>query len=205
MNEAQAKAWEAAQALPISVDLVAAANEELRMLEEVDRLQCLYEGPAVKRAIDRYERFWLPLLAREGDENLLPLIPPLDCAWIWHVHRLNPIRYSNDCKELYGRILDAPIVKSSERSAAVERTQEFWSTLFVGEPYNIQFGHPENKPAQEEESSGIASSHKELQVPIDFKKITYDLEAAVFRQKTFFYQVSCKACWRRLIFLSIVT
>jgi len=91
MNEAQAKAWEAAQALPISVDLVAAANEELRMLEEVDRLQCLYEGPAVKRAIDRYERFWLPLLAREGDENLLPLIPPLDCAWIWHVHRLNPI------------------------------------------------------------------------------------------------------------------
>lgn len=151
MNEAQVKAWEAAQALPISVDLVAAANEELRMLGEVDRLQCLYEGPAVKRAIDRcvlyllnatspvfqflgsiwntgsffclnasvhrigavignahrlicsriccralcrYERFWLPLLAREGDENLLPLIPPLDCAWIWHVHRLNPVSIS---------------------------------------------------------------------------------------------------------------
>jgi hypothetical protein len=53
MNEAQAKAWEAAQALPISVDLVAAANEELRMLSEVDRLQCLYGGPAVVRAIER--------------------------------------------------------------------------------------------------------------------------------------------------------
>lgn len=54
MNNAQLKAWEAAQALPISVDLVAAATEELRMLEEVDRFQCYYEGPAVVRAIDRY-------------------------------------------------------------------------------------------------------------------------------------------------------
>lgn len=54
MNEAQAKAWEAAQALPISVDLVAAANGELRMLEQVDRLQCFYGGSAVVRAIERY-------------------------------------------------------------------------------------------------------------------------------------------------------
>ena len=54
MNEAQAKAWEAAQALPISLDLVAAANEELRMLEEVERLRCFYGGPAVVRAIERY-------------------------------------------------------------------------------------------------------------------------------------------------------
>lgn len=53
MNEAQGKAWLAAQALPISVDLVAAANEELQMLEEVDRLQCFYGGPIVLRAIDR--------------------------------------------------------------------------------------------------------------------------------------------------------
>lgn len=53
MNDAQARAWEAAQALPVSVDLVAAANEELRMLEEVDRLQCFYGGPAVVRAIER--------------------------------------------------------------------------------------------------------------------------------------------------------
>ena len=53
MNDAQVKAWTAAQALPISVDLFAGANEELRMLEEVDRLQCLYGGPVVIRAIER--------------------------------------------------------------------------------------------------------------------------------------------------------
>lgn len=100
--------------------------------------------------------------------------------------------------------MDAPIVKFSERIAAVERTQELWSTLYVGESYNIQSGQSETKPAQEEESSGISSSHKELSVPTDLKKITYDLEAAVFRQKTFFYQVSCKACWLRLIILCFV-
>ena len=53
MNEAQGQAWLDAKALPITVDLVAAANEELLMLEEVDRLQCLYEGPVVVRAIER--------------------------------------------------------------------------------------------------------------------------------------------------------
>ena len=54
MNEAQVRAWLDAQALPITIDLGAAANEELLMLQEVDRLQCLYEGPVVVRAIERY-------------------------------------------------------------------------------------------------------------------------------------------------------
>jgi len=65
-----------------------------------------------------------------------------------------------------------------------------WSTLYVSEPYNIDFGQTDNKPAQEDENSGISSSAKQLGIPADSKKITYDLEAAVFRQKTFFYQVS---------------
>lgn len=44
--------------------------------------------------LPRYENLWLPLLANEGSSSqdpFLPLIPPLDCAWIWHVHRLNPV------------------------------------------------------------------------------------------------------------------
>jgi hypothetical protein len=47
--------------------------------------------------VRRYERYWLPLLAEGGvdsQEQLIPLIPPLDCAWVWHVHRLNPVSIS---------------------------------------------------------------------------------------------------------------
>ncbi|KAG0565461.1 hypothetical protein KC19_8G192000 [Ceratodon purpureus] len=193
MNEAQGQAWLDAQALPITVDLVAAANEELLMLEEVDRLQCLYEGPVVVRAIERYERCWLPLLAKEGvgsQDQLIPLIPPLDCAWIWHVHRLNPIRYAKDCKELYGRILDAPIINPLDKESAIKRTKDLWSTLYVDESYNIEFGLTDEKSSHEQEIGAISSGLKQLEIPSDLRKITYDLEAAVSRQKTFFYQVS---------------
>ncbi len=40
--------------------------------------------------------------------------------------------------------MDAPIVNPSDRSAAVERTNDLWSTLYVSEPYNIEFGHQRN-------------------------------------------------------------
>jgi hypothetical protein len=53
MEDMQEKAWADAQALPISIDLVAAATEELLMLAEVDRHKCLYSGPVVARAIER--------------------------------------------------------------------------------------------------------------------------------------------------------
>jgi hypothetical protein len=103
---------------------------------------------------------------------------------------------------LYGRILDAPIVNPSDRSAAVERTNDLWSTLYVGEPYNIEFGQTDKKPAQEEENySGISSSPKQPGIPPDSKRITYDLEAAVFRQKSFFYQVRFLECELHLIHL----
>lgn len=95
--------------------------------------------------------------------------------------------------ELYGRILDAPIINPSDRIAAVERTNDLWSTLFVDEPYNIEFGQTGKKSVQEEDSIGISSIPKQLGISSDSKKITYDLEAAVFRQKTFFYQVSFSA------------
>ena len=35
-------------------------------------------------------------------------IPPIDVAWIWHVHKLDPISYGKDCHRWFGRILDVP-------------------------------------------------------------------------------------------------
>jgi hypothetical protein len=45
--------WKAAQALPISIDLIAAAKQELDLLAQVDRHPCLYGGPVLLRAIER--------------------------------------------------------------------------------------------------------------------------------------------------------
>lgn len=56
MDTLQATEWEAAQAVSISVDLVASARQELELLANVNQNPCLYGGPAVTRAIERY---WL--------------------------------------------------------------------------------------------------------------------------------------------------
>lgn len=42
----------------------------------------------------RYNAFWLPLLAKHSENPVSedPIVVPLDCEWIWHCHRLNPVR-----------------------------------------------------------------------------------------------------------------
>ncbi|KAF2324173.1 hypothetical protein GH714_009210 [Hevea brasiliensis] len=107
MEKEQELEWVEAQKIAISEDLVAAAKQQLQFLAEVDRHRQLYEDTALDRAIYRYKYCWLPLLAKHAKSQLSegPLVVPLDCEWIWHCHRLNPVRYKNDCKELYGRIL----------------------------------------------------------------------------------------------------
>jgi hypothetical protein len=49
----------------------------------------------------RYNACWLPLLAKHTESRVFegPLVVPLDCEWIWHCHRLNPVRFSpgNSC------------------------------------------------------------------------------------------------------------
>lgn len=43
----------------------------------------------------RYNACWLPLLAKHSESQITkgPLVIPLDCEWIWHCHRLNPVGF----------------------------------------------------------------------------------------------------------------
>ena len=43
----------------------------------------------------RYYSCWLPLLAKHSECPFFegPLVVPLDCEWIWHCHRLNPVGF----------------------------------------------------------------------------------------------------------------
>lgn len=53
MEPQQKFEWIEAQKIAVSVDLVAAAKQQLRFLAAVDRNRHLYDGPALERAIYR--------------------------------------------------------------------------------------------------------------------------------------------------------
>lgn len=106
----------------------------VRLLKSVDSCGYnLYDGPALQRAIWRYETMWLPLLAAlkykgsgldaksglpaatqiraivqrlyPSDGNNIPdeeIVPPLDVAWVWYVHRLAVEVYLADVEAIVG-------------------------------------------------------------------------------------------------------
>ncbi|KAF4353413.1 hypothetical protein F8388_005015 [Cannabis sativa] len=171
--------WIEAQNIGISVDLVAVAKRQLQFLAAVDRNRSLYDGPVLNRAIYRYNACWLPLLAKHSEVPVSkgPLVVPLDCEWIWHCHRLNPVQYKSDCEELYGRILDNCNVVSSVDKFCTRETEEIWDSLYPEEPYIIDL----NLAFSED------TSDKVYALEICTK---YDLVSAAKRQTPFFYQVS---------------
>jgi hypothetical protein len=57
-------------------------------------------------ALRRYETLWLPLLASQrgsaGGAAADGLVPPLDVAFVWHVHRLQAAAYAADTAAIAG-------------------------------------------------------------------------------------------------------
>ncbi|XP_019088284.1 PREDICTED: glycine-rich domain-containing protein 2-like isoform X2 [Camelina sativa] len=171
--------WIESQKIEISVDLFAAAKKHLHFLGAVDRNRWLYDGPALPRAIYRYNAYWLPLLAKYTESSSIcegPLVPPLDCEWVWHCHRLNPVRYKSDCEQLYGRVLDNSGVVSSVSGNSKSLTEALWKRLYSTEPYDLVLDKAISD--QPEDISALE------------KCTTYDLVSAVKRQCPFYYQVS---------------
>ncbi|XP_057865152.1 glycine-rich domain-containing protein 2 isoform X2 [Cryptomeria japonica] len=181
MDAIQEEEWKKAQEISISVeiDLVSAAKRQLQFLASVDRNRCLYEGPALERAIFRYQHCWLPLLANHTYSNTakFPLVAPLDCEWIWHCHRLNPVQYEKDCMKIYGKIVDASFAETSVKEFARKQTEEIWKNCHPEEPYELDLSQCD-----------FDNSHRVAFQ--SFQKIEYDLMEAVRRQSSFFHQVS---------------
>ncbi|KAL5822007.1 hypothetical protein ACOSQ3_023889 [Xanthoceras sorbifolium] len=179
MEKQQELEWLEAQKIEISVNLVAAAKQQLQFLAAVDRNRWLYDGPTLQKAIYRYNACWLPLLAKYSEYHISEgfLVVPLDCEWIWHCHRLNPVQYKSDCEQLYGGILDNSKVVSSVKGTCTRQTEEIWNKLYPEEPYNFDF----TKVSSEDSSVELSGLEKYTK---------YDLVSAVRRQSPFFYQVS---------------
>ncbi|GIM08954.1 hypothetical protein Vretimale_12858 [Volvox reticuliferus] len=86
----------------------------------------LYEGHYAAQAALRYELFWLPLATRaqQRTQTTQVLIPPLDVAMAWLLHRCTaPGSYPADCEALLGRVLDSPPNQAFRFAGAHSYTQ----------------------------------------------------------------------------------
>ena len=62
----------------------------------------LYDRSAdLDYAIGVYRNIWLPSFDTANVK-----IPSLDVAWVWHLHKLDPISYHRDCLRWIGRLID---------------------------------------------------------------------------------------------------
>ncbi|GFR43099.1 hypothetical protein Agub_g3930, partial [Astrephomene gubernaculifera] len=93
--------------MQVTTDLTSCAIMLERLLGAVDLfpLGGLCNGHYAEQAIRRYWLYWMPLLHQQqalSHANAALLVPPLDVQWAWFVHRLNPIKYVNDCTARFG-------------------------------------------------------------------------------------------------------
>ena len=158
-----------------NINLKQLAKYELAFLKSIDRNKLLAEDNVIRRAIWRYEVFWLPLLARNQSFNGL-LSPPQDIHWVWHCHLLSPKHYRKDCRLLVGMQVHHKIqdIASKEFQEAQKLAESLWYNRYgSAEPF-------------------IASYDKTLPIEVKIykRKSSYDLLQATKRQAGFFYNVS---------------
>ncbi|XP_052807820.1 uncharacterized protein LOC128236760 [Mya arenaria] len=151
--------------------LVTQAIRMIDFLKEVDQNRDLHDLRNLKRAIYRYEHFWLPLAAKYPDETLCA---PLDIEWVWHCHMLAPRAYVEDCETILGIVIDHVEESRSDRSVALDKSASYWAKAYNNEPFYIQLSEPfDHKIIENFES-----------------KLSYDIVLAAQRQASFYYQVS---------------
>ena len=170
--------------IPISVDLSESASHLWEFLKLVDNYPWLYEGLHVHNAVRRYERMWLPLVAKIDPRY--PMAAPLDIEWVWYVHMLSPYAYNRDCLHRFGRVLDHRISSARDRNIGLNNAREVWEKSFPQEEFSLNLTSPPNL------TDTFTS------------KFSYDLFAAILRQRFFNYQIALKH-YRDMKFLEKAT
>ena len=82
-------------------------------------------------------------------------------------------QYIKDCETLFGRLLDGHMMfADDDNHDAVEFTRNLWNSRYPEEDYELHNSDP-----------------CVLQIQGSQRKLTYNLEAAIARQSSFYYQV----------------
>jgi len=140
---------------------------------------CCTEVAFMRRVIDRYERYWLPLLADWSSRQ--DVEPPLDVHWIWQHHLLRPLDYGTYCQERFGRMLPHRLHRYPKDAAVcAQLTATLWrdSNLQPGEPFDVDL---EALRRSGTSSSSAGGRERKLDYLID----------VVRQEQDFVYQVNC--------------
>jgi len=156
-----------------SVDLTDESKHHIQFLKVLHASTTTLCAPS-DTSVERYLRFWLPIVAQNPGEKL---IPPADVAWLWHCHRLSPNDYRNHCQENFGAILEANPPFSAQMDFKVRATvQECMSTQEIWEQMYPSVSFLENASNPVAVTNSVACS--------------FDLVGSCERQRDFLYQVT---------------
>ena len=121
----------------ISVDLLDKVDTYREFLHTYEKDKYLWESDnTLKRAIHRYQSYWLPLVAEWKTSDLEP---PRDIKWVWHLHMLCPKSYGEYCMGRFRKIVPHKTKTSTtEEKAAKERTARVWKDKYLHEPFELE-------------------------------------------------------------------
>lgn len=94
----------------LSFDIVTECRKHRDMLKAVHMCgKDLYNaGSELDRAIEAYEKCFIPRLHDVLMGKTTYEAPTLEVAWIWHLHKLDPHSYIKDCQKAFGGVLHIP-------------------------------------------------------------------------------------------------
>ncbi|PWA79612.1 hypothetical protein CTI12_AA203980 [Artemisia annua] len=122
----------------LSLDLVAAARQNILFLKDVADSHWLHHTPALSEAIRRYDEIWMPMMSDLTSESSKPpmILPPLDIEWVWFCHTLNPVSYKEYCDSRFSKVIGKPAIFNQEnKEYAVERCREIWISRYPTESF----------------------------------------------------------------------
>jgi len=117
-----------------SVDLVEAALNHLRFLDYVDNFESVLTEEVLQHGVRRYEQLWLPLAGQHRD---IKVVAPVDVAWFWYLHMLQPLSYRRDCRKLLKSTLDHQFPDEKSIIPHTNNAIEMWYATYNKEGFNI--------------------------------------------------------------------
>ena len=153
--EPAAKAFAAGDVQELVGELVVNSKRHLDFLKAVHSWAGdeLYTASATLAcAVKRYKSKWIPLL-KEASKNpaIEAVVPPVDVAWIWHVHRLSSLAYDRFAQAhgldsgAFDGAFQLQANATSNPDEAAEATRALWERL---DGDNAFFIDPANLPAE---------------------------------------------------------
>eukprot|EP00286_Rhodomonas_abbreviata_P029110 CAMPEP_0181294366 /NCGR_PEP_ID=MMETSP1101-20121128/3561_1 /TAXON_ID=46948 /ORGANISM="Rhodomonas abbreviata, Strain Caron Lab Isolate" /LENGTH=613 /DNA_ID=CAMNT_0023399017 /DNA_START=180 /DNA_END=2017 /DNA_ORIENTATION=+ len=168
----------------LSCDLVSASKDHRNLLRAVHSCgkELYHPGTELDRAIEMYKT-WLPKLFLAMDSATGIAAPPVDVAWVWHLHKLDPVSYASDCQAAFGLVVHpptgvSPFCYAGSPTCTCTGHEETFSEEHVKPPKESQVGRRKRGRA----SNVVAASCQAFSISCDIKECAK-------RQSTFLWQV----------------